>query len=139
MADRDVQWDGNQVVTRKDRKGERVLNHRIHAELSDDGAVYEIASNRTEISIPLQFREPAELRVLRRIDHAQRNVELLEVELPELIRLPIGRLPNGFRLCWVCDGSGWAEDEFGFETDCENCHGDGYLPNAPADSSQPSA
>lgn len=43
-------------------------------------------------------------------------------------RVPVGEIPPGMRVCWLCSGVGLVEDETDMLVECAACRGEGIVP-----------
>lgn len=124
-----INLHGAQFLTRRSGDERSVLNHEIGIEIADTSVSIGIRGNESGARMPVVSQSPDVIDHYRRLDHAQMVVEIAErPESPEPVRVPLNRVPDGMRPCWLCEGAQIVEDEFGAEVECAICHGEGVIP-----------
>lgn len=128
MDDRKIETHGLHLVRRTDGARDDLINQREGMEISEAGVRFSMTGNESGHHRAFVETDPAVIAHYRRKDREQYIIAVSQrPEVPEPARIPLDRIPEGFRLCWLCEGRQMIEDEFGFECACANCEGEGFV------------
>lgn len=124
-----VELSGLHLVRRVDHLHDDVINQKVGIQINQDGVAIAMKGLESGQSRPLFSSEPAVIDHYRRLDHEQYIIAVSQrPEVPEPIRIPLDRVPDGMRVCWLCEGAQMHEVEDGTFEDCAACKGEGVIP-----------
>lgn len=129
VSDR-VSYEGDQAMQRTHGRRRRPIHQRMRYEITSQGLTVSIVGKESGTHRGIESNDPGAIAFMRSLDRAQLAASYAELPpAPEPTRVPVNQIPDDARLCWVCDGTGYAEDDEGL-CECRNCRGEGWLPNA---------
>lgn len=128
MADDRVEIEGAQFLKRRQRGAEMPLHQEVRTEIEVTGVRVEFQGVESGRRQPVASDDPAVIEHYRKLDHAQFVISLAErPALPDPTRIPLDGVPDGMRVCWLCEGTGTLDAGDGSIEDCANCGGDGLV------------